>query len=214
MSETKTDTPTDTRPHLSDLIASSGLTMTATNTGENGMDWAKLDDFNRVEHRVELNETGRHERFPVELGIPLELAYLIDHFFELLPAKASQAWPRAVLAAIPVGADLSGVLPVLLQWAIVDTTYGWAAYAKTAAQRALVAEFAALVALDWRDETVSDATWDELSRRLDEIPEWARAWAGARAWARAWAWAWAEGEWYVAASAEAIRLLKATGGTR
>ncbi len=57
-----------------------------------------------------------HSRFPVELGIPVEIAYLEDRLFERLPKKLALAWPERVLAAIPVGADLAGVWPRYLVW--------------------------------------------------------------------------------------------------
>ena len=133
-------------------------------------------------------ETGAHERFPTELGIPIELAYTIDHLFENLPLKESLTFPRRVATAIPAGADLSSVMSALLHWTILDPAYGWIVYAKTADHQAAMHRFAGLVADDWAGRTVSDATWREINEQLDTIPKWAGAWA----WARARAWAWAE----------------------
>jgi hypothetical protein len=50
-----------------------------------------------------------HARYPIELGIPVDLAHLEDRIFEGLPVADSQAWPEQFLRAIPVGADLSKV---------------------------------------------------------------------------------------------------------
>ncbi|MFO1535907.1 MAG: hypothetical protein ABR586_09600, partial [Thermoplasmatota archaeon] len=50
-----------------------------------------------------------HARYPVELGLPEELAHLEDALFESLHRvganKAGQDWPVQFLEAIPVGAD-------------------------------------------------------------------------------------------------------------
>ena len=47
-----------------------------------------------------------HTRYPVELGIPVEMAYLEDAIFELLPSADAHAWPEAFLRAIPLGSDV------------------------------------------------------------------------------------------------------------
>lgn len=184
-----------------------------------------LHSLNRLKGKPETEQTNDHARFPTELGIPVELAHLIDHLFENLPTKESQSFPYQVAEAITPGADLSGVLPTLLQWSILDPMYGWIVYAKTDEQRATLQQFAQLVAQDWAGETVSAATWNALDAELDTIPEWAGAWAGAGArawawaWAGAWAWAWAGarawawagaeyGAYYRVLSGEFVRLLR------
>lgn len=53
--------------------------------------------------------TGGHRKFPELWGIPVELAHLMDALFELLPRADAPEWPMRVMAAIPVGADLSMV---------------------------------------------------------------------------------------------------------
>jgi len=52
---------------------------------------------------------GGHEEYPVQWGIPEELAWLEDSIFETLPFEDALVWPERFLAAIEPGADLSGV---------------------------------------------------------------------------------------------------------
>ena len=61
-------------------------------------------------------EVYDHARYPIELGIPVELARLEDVIFERLAKKDAMAWPAAVLKSIPVGADLSLVWPRFALW--------------------------------------------------------------------------------------------------
>lgn len=177
-----------------------------------------LHSLNRIKGVPAVEDrTNAHDRFPAELGIPIELAYLIDNLFERLPDALSQIWPARVIAAMRPGADLSGVVSAAMQWAILDPVYGWIVCAKTLAQYKTVKDFARLVAKDWREGSITDAAWHAIDARLDEIPGWAwagararaGAWAGARA--RAWAWAWAgvEEEWYTALSEATIRAIEA-----
>src|SRR5262245_36437505 len=65
-----------------------------------------------------------HARYPIELGIPVELAHLEDAIFEGLPKKEAMAWPSAFLNAIPVGADLSMVWPKFALWLLSDPKEG------------------------------------------------------------------------------------------
>ena len=119
---------------------------------------------------------GDHDRFPRELGIPVELAYHVDHVFESLPMPDAKAWLRQFAAAIPVGADLSGVMPTLLQWMLLDPVGGLIVIAQTEDERAIVRKFAALIERDWRGDIVPAAEWYAIDTELDTI----RAWAWAR----------------------------------
>lgn len=134
-----------------------------------------------------------HERFPVELGLPVELAYHIDTVFENLPEAESATWPRRVIEAIPVGANLDHVIPALLQWIILDSTDGFIKDAKPQFHDTY-RQFAALVDRDWKQSgSVTDQEWDAIDEALAacEVWAWARARARARVWARAWARVWA-----------------------
>lgn len=54
-------------------------------------------------------ESYDHSRYPDELGLPMWLAYIVDHIFENLPTDNAMEWPEQVLSAIPVGADVEKV---------------------------------------------------------------------------------------------------------
>ena len=47
-----------------------------------------------------------HRAYEIELGIPVELAFLEDLIFEELPNGQAMLWPERFLQAIPVGVDL------------------------------------------------------------------------------------------------------------
>ena len=47
-----------------------------------------------------------HHAYEIELGIPVELAYLEDRIFESLDNGQAMMWPERFLQAIPVGVDL------------------------------------------------------------------------------------------------------------
>ena len=79
-------------------------------TGEDGKGcavWCTLDAYS-------------HERYPIELGIPEVLAYLEDRLFEGMPVANAMEWPAKFLAAVKVGADLSGVWPRFAYWLLTE----------------------------------------------------------------------------------------------
>jgi hypothetical protein len=51
----------------------------------------------------------QHDGYPIELGIPIELAYLQDCIFEGLPNSEAKNFPLRFLESIKVGADLTDV---------------------------------------------------------------------------------------------------------
>jgi hypothetical protein len=58
-----------------------------------------------------------HARFVDELGIPEQIAHLIDAIFEeQTNDPAAAAWSQRIMAAIPVGADLTGVWDAYALW--------------------------------------------------------------------------------------------------
>ncbi len=65
-----------------------------------------------------------HSAYERELGIPQSLAHLEDRIFEGLPKAEARLWPEKFLAAIPVGADLSGVVTEFMLWLLVDKNDG------------------------------------------------------------------------------------------
>lgn len=74
-------------------------------------------------------EAYDHVRYPIELGVPLQLAYLEDQLFEQQNVEDAQRWPERFLSAIPVGADLTRVWPEWAVWMLVDPAHGVIKYA-------------------------------------------------------------------------------------
>ncbi len=79
-----------------------------------------------------------HEQFEPELGIPRQVAYLEDHLFEKTPIDYYQAFPLAFLEAIPVGADLSRIIPRFLVWLLIDAQDGVIRFADEAGKEVIV----------------------------------------------------------------------------
>jgi hypothetical protein len=112
-------------------------------------------------------EAYDHSRYPIELGIPEQLAYLEDWLFEHLPVDllgdtpivCGVGWPELVLSSIHVGSDLSRVWPEFAIWLLVDPAHGVSQYAVDGGTRASIAGVA------------------DLYRRTDEVSldEWAAA---------------------------------------
>ena len=65
-----------------------------------------------------------HEVYEIELGIPAEIAYLEDHFFERLEQQTARVWPARFLAAIKPGADLSRIYDQWSAWNLIDPVDG------------------------------------------------------------------------------------------
>ena len=64
-----------------------------------------------------------HEAYETELGIPRQIAYLEDRFFESLPKEIARQWPERFLSAITPGRDLSLVLPRFMEWLLIEDVY-------------------------------------------------------------------------------------------
>ena len=72
-----------------------------------------------------LEQTGLHQRYEAELGLPTWFAYLEDHLFENLPDNLAKTWPRRLADAIPVGAVVDDVvLAKILRWVLADEEFG------------------------------------------------------------------------------------------
>ena len=97
-----------------------------------------------------------HSRYPIELGIPEQLAHLEDWLFEHLPVADAMAWPERVLTAIHVGADLSRVWPEFAIWMLTDPEHGVSQYAVDGGTRASIAGVADLYR---RTDDVSQDEW-------------------------------------------------------
>ena len=65
-----------------------------------------------------------HSRYPIELGIPAEIAYLEDSCFEAMSSALARKWPARFLSAIKPGADLARVYDLWCAWMLDDPTDG------------------------------------------------------------------------------------------
>ena len=97
-----------------------------------------LRSLNRMAGKRSDVGTAMHNRYPKELGIPVQLAYLEDKLFEGMPADDAKAWPMRFSSAIRTGADLSLVWPHFAHWLLVDAKDGVIRFARTDAQRAAI----------------------------------------------------------------------------
>ena len=126
-------------------------------------------------------EAYEHDRYPIELGIPVELGKLEDEIFESLRRVEAMKWPEAFLEAIPVGADLSLVWPRFAHWLLVDDEHGVIQYAGShkGARTAI--------------QGVADLFARRIAGNDPTTEEWAaaRAAAGAAARAASWGASWA-----------------------
>ena len=73
-----------------------------------------------------------------QIGLPRLLGRLLDAVFRGLPKGRYTVWPSQFLAAIPVGADLSGVWPRLAGWLLTDAQAGIIRFAQTDGERAAI----------------------------------------------------------------------------
>lgn len=76
-------------------------------------------------------EYNAHNRYPDELGIPLQLAYLKDRIFERLTLEEAMGWPERFAQSIQAGADLSLVWPRFAVWLLSDRDHGTIRYARS-----------------------------------------------------------------------------------
>ena len=142
-------------------------------------------------------EAYDHSRYPIELGIPEQLAHLEDCIFEGLAFEAALEWPERFLTAIPVGADLTRVWPAFVRWMLGDPNHG--------VRRLVLGEAV------WAHQ-VRAAIDGVMALYANGMPEMAAAEAGAAAETRAWyqASSWAASAWYQAASDQLLALLMQT----
>ena len=151
-------------------------------------------------------EAYDHNRYPIELGIPVELARLEDGIFEGLARSDAMDWPEAFLDAIPVGADLSLVWPRFAHWLLVDDEHGVIQYAGShEGARTAIQGVADLFARRIAGNDPTTEEWAAARAALGDAAcaaEWAALGDAACAAARAAEWA---AEWAVARAARAAR---------
>ena len=169
---------------------------------------------------------SEHSRFESELGIPKDIAYLIDAIFEALPNGEAKEFPRRFVNAIRPGADLSMVIQRFLLWLLADPTYGVIVHARQDATKpklfvtAVIALFDAWVRTGQRPTEDSalgraaGAAWDAWAAWADLAAR--AAWGGlpGAAWAARAAWAVlgaARAPWAKLSADKLIELLAAAG---
>lgn len=119
-------------------------------------------------------ESYDHERYPVELGIPMQIAYLEDSLFEMSTNTDAKKWPVQFLKAIPVGADLSKVWGEWAQWMLVSEDFGVLRYARTEGERVAINRVAEMyrisgTAEQLKNAAAGDAAWDAASASARNI---------------------------------------------
>jgi hypothetical protein len=147
---------------------------------------------------VPADQRGRHALYPELLGIPEQIAKLIDSLFENLPDPDYKSWPVRIMDAIPVGADLSHVPAEWLLWLLIDKRHGVIQYATTDRQRKIIRDVADLYVRRLADD---EPTRDEWSTAADAATASATASVDAASAATATASAYASA--YASASASA-----------
>ena len=142
--------------------------------------------------------TNDHTVYEKELGISERLARLEDSIFEGLTQKEAVKFPARFIAAIPVGADLSRVIPLFCEWLLIDPTQGVIRFAREEDKKT-IRDVAALHAKEGAGGKVSEEEWSAAR---------SAAWSAARsaAWsaARSAAWSAESAAW----SAQAEKLLE------
>lgn len=160
---------------------------------------------------------GGHDQFPDRWGIPVQVAYLVDQLFELLPVEVAVEWPVRFMSAVPVGADLSGVWDRWCVWMlsglVVDGVDGSVVVMRDLFVRAVAGDEPSV-------EEWSRAAWAAEAAWAARAAEAARAAWAARAARAAWAEgaaeaAWAAGAaWAAEACDELVRLVKSAPRSR
>ena len=117
-----------------------------------------IETVNRL--RGENYDHDDHGAFEPALGVPYVLARLQDGLFESLPAEHRQAWPERFFAAIPVGADLSGVGDRFMHYLLVDPTEGVLRFARNDEQRTAIMRVAALYERRIAGNVVGKEEWE------------------------------------------------------
>lgn len=144
--------------------------------------------------------SGGHYQFPDKWGVPVQLAYLIDHIFESLPDDGTaQDWPVRIMAAIKVGSDLSGVFDRWALWMLRRLIEK----APAGTPMAEVEVMASLFERETNDDPPSETEWTQAAWAA-WAAEAARATRAAQATQAA-----SRHEWGRAAADELVRLVKA-----
>ena len=134
-----------------------------------------------------------HHSYESELGIPTAIARLEDRIFEGLPNDIAKGFPLRFLESIPVGADLSMVVPKMMLWLLIDENHGVIRYGSEKGKIA-IQDVADLYVRKIAGEKVTVSEW-LIARKNAAYAAAAAAYAGA-------AYAYADAA-YAAAAADA-----------
>ncbi len=146
-----------------------------------------------------------HHAYEKELGIPVQIAYLEDTLFENLTNGDAKQFPEKFLSAIPVGANLSHIIPKFFVWLLLDPERGVIRFADPRVEPAIrqVADYHQKI-LDgfWKDaESAARSAWSAAESAARSARSAARS-ARSTAWsARSAAWSAAESAAWSARSA-------------
>ncbi len=161
-----------------------------------------------------------HSLFPIRFGIPESIAYLLDGIFEALPNKKAKEFPLKLVKSIQVGADLSKVENLFLEWLLIDPVNGVSRFNSDpcihdiAALHRRVADGDSVNPEEWdaarADWAAGNANWNarDAARAAARAtwnatwnPTWNATWAATWAAARAAAWAAGPAAWAARAAA-------------
>ena len=145
---------------------------------------------------VDTEPEDPHALYAEVAGLPKWLAHLHDLFFEELPHPANQQFAEDLLAAVPVGVDLTPAYHRFMVWLLTDEENGSRRFADEAGQAATDA-VASLHNRAASGDMPTDEEW-ATARATARATEWATERAAARAAARAAEWA---AEWATASAA-------------
>ena len=158
-----------------------------------------------------LVHSANHAEFETKLGIPKEIAYLVDGLFEALPNGIAKEFPLRIVNAIKPGADLSMVIPQFLLWMLSDPKIGSITDVRYDETKRFVKAVIAIFE-EWVKTGTKPASDSELARAARAAWDAGDAWAARDAWA---AWGDARAAWAAwdarnkAAADKLIELLEA-----
>ncbi|MDX1990629.1 MAG: hypothetical protein SFV17_28300 [Candidatus Obscuribacter sp.] len=105
--------------------------------------------------------------YETELGIPAQLAGLVDSFFESISTDMSKVWPERFLSAIPVGANLSLIWTQFVTWLLLDAGEGVIQFVETDDERRAIQQVAGLYNTGCTDRMRWIAAGEEASFYFD-----------------------------------------------
>lgn len=103
-----------------------------------------------------------HAALEDQIGLPADLARVMDGIFESLDNQSAKDWPLAVITTLPLGANLTGIWPKFAAWLLTDPE--WSVFQERDT-KPLAEELAAMF-LAGQMGTVA---WSELGDRIRHV---------------------------------------------